>query len=344
MTRPWRFAAAAIVVIPIAVFTIGFVIVDRAVGREFAWAFVSGCLRGTQARPLTSITFERTSIRLQRGQYLVAVARCFSCHSETDPQTDLPISQMIGAGTTRQLMFRVTYPNITPDAQTGAGTWSDDMFRRAIREGVGHDGRALIPRLMPYQTFRYLSDEDVASIVVYLRSIAPVHHILPKTAIPFPLNLAVKGFPRPLRGPVPPPQRSDQSKRGEYLTRVGNCADCHETTDSHGHTLPYAGGQVISDHGEKAAAAANLTPDPSGISYYDPNLFIRVMRTGHVGARELAAAMPWRYFQSLSDEDLNDILAYLKTLRPVRHHVDNTEPVAYCKVCGKRHGGGELNR
>ena len=142
---------------------------------------------------------------------------------------------------------------------------------------------------------------------------------------------------------MPPPDASDRSKLGEYLTRIGNCADCHDATDSEGHTLPYAGGQIIADHGEKAAAAANLTPDPSGIPYYDEALFIRVMCTGHVGARELAAAMPWRYFQAFSDEDLEEIFAYLKTLRPARHHVDNTEPATYCKVCGKRHGGGEAN-
>src|SRR5712692_4735953 len=94
-------------------------------------------------------------------------ARCFSCHSETDPQTVLPLPGRMGAGAIRQLAVRVVYPNITPDADTGTGTWSDDMFARAIREGVGHDGRPLIP-IMPYENFRHISDEDVACIVTYL--------------------------------------------------------------------------------------------------------------------------------------------------------------------------------
>ena len=48
---------------------------------------------------------------------------------------------------------RIVAPNLTPDPETGAGTWSDDQFARAIREGIGHDGRALFP-IMPYQHYR----------------------------------------------------------------------------------------------------------------------------------------------------------------------------------------------
>jgi hypothetical protein len=295
-----------------------------------------------QVRPLTDRTFERTSARLTRGGYLVSVARCFSCHSETDPQTDLPLPGSMGAGTTRELAVRVVYPNITPDVETGAGTWSDDMFARAIREGVGHDGRPLIP-IMPYESFRYISDEDLACIVVYLRSIPPVRHELPNMTLPLPFKLLAKGFPRSLRGSVPPPNWTDPVKRAEYLMHIAYCDSCHDATDRGGHRLPYAGGQTIGDKGDKKAAASNLTPDPSGISYYDEALFIRTMRTGQVGARELAAAMPWRYFRNFTDDDLKTIFSYLKTLKPIKHRVDNSEPPTYCKVCGQRHGGGETN-
>ena len=96
-------------------------------------------------------------------------------------------------------------------------------------------------------------------------------------------------------------------------------------------------------NGESKVGASNLTSDPSGISYYDEALFIKTMRTGHVGARELNAAMPWRYFRNLNDDDLKHIFAYLRNLKPVKHRVDNTEPPTYCKVCGQRHGGGETN-
>ena len=79
----------------------------------------------------------------------------------------------------------VVAPNISPDPEAGAATWTDDQLARAIREGIGHDGRALFP-MMPYEDFRQMSDEDVGSIVVYLRSLPAVHNHLSKTEIIFP--------------------------------------------------------------------------------------------------------------------------------------------------------------
>jgi mono/diheme cytochrome c family protein len=343
MSRRWKIAIAVLVLLPILAFAIGTAVIYRMLGWNYASRFVIGTVMGTRARPLTNRQFERTPTRVERGRYLVEAARCFTCHSETDSQTDLPLPGAMGAGTVRQLLTTTTYPNITPDWETGAGSWTDDMLARAIREGVGHDGRALIP-IMPYANFRYISDDDLASIVVYLRSIPPVHHALPKMKLPLLFKLTAAGFPQPLRDPVPPPDASDPAKLGEYLTHIGMCANCHDGEDKEGHSLPYAGGSMIPGPDEKAkVAAANLTPDPSGITYYDEALFVRTMRTGHVGARELDAAMPWRYFRNLNDDDLKHVFAYLRTLKPIRHRVDNTEPQTYCKVCGQRHGGGALN-
>ena len=88
----------------------------------------------------------------------------------------------------------IVAPNISLDAETGAGNWTDDMLARAIREGIGHDGRALFP-LMPYQDFASLSDEDLASIIVYLRSLPP--------QVIFPVRYLIRSVPRPLSAPVP---------------------------------------------------------------------------------------------------------------------------------------------
>lgn len=342
MSRGWKITICFVVLIPVLALAAGTALVYRLGGWHYASSFIRGTLLGTRVRPLTDTRFQATPASLARGEYLVSVARCFSCHSDTDPQTDLPLPGQMGAGTIRQLMVRVVYPNITPEPETGAGRWSDDMLARAIREGVGHDGRALIP-IMPYESFRYISDEDTASIVVYLRSIPPVRHELPKMSLPFPFRLLMKGFPRSLSGPVRSPDTTDFVQRAEYLIHIANCDSCHDATDTKGHRLPYAGGQVVSDKGDKKAAAANITPDPSGISYYTEELFIRAMRSGYVGARELGPAMPWRYFRNFTDDDLKSIFFYLRTLNPIKHRVDNNEPPTYCKLCGQWHGGGELN-
>jgi hypothetical protein len=71
-----------------------------------------------------------------------------------------------------------------------------------------------------------------------------------------------------------------------------------------------------------------------------PWLFTQVMRTGYVKARKVNQIMPWLTYKGMTDQDLAVIFAYVKTFRPVRHHVDNSEPATYCKLCRQVHGGG----
>lgn len=296
---------------------------------------------GARSRPLTNQHFERTPQRLARGQYLVEnVASCFDCHAKAPGEIrpgEAPVFTDKGAG--RVMIhdgdFVLAAPNITPDIETGAGTWTDDQFARAIREGIGHDGRTLFP-MMLYQDFKYLSDEDLASIVVYIRSLPPIHNELPKRHIPFPLSRLINSAPEPLNQPVhvdlPGP-----IARGRYLAKIGHCEFCHTPTDKMNRPLPgmtFAGGKYID---EFPTPSANITPDPSGISYYDEALFIRTLRTGHVGARALNPPMPWWNFRNMSDDDLKVIFAYLRTVKPVRHHVDPAE--AYLDGKGAAHGG-----
>ena len=146
-------------------------------------------LIGPRTRQLTDRHFVSTPARLEQGKYLVdSVMGCLGCHSDADFKKPgaPPIEEMLGAGVRwgdPQLPWLVA-PNITPDKETGAGNWSDDTLARAIREGIGHDGRALFP-VMPYPRFRTMSDEDLASVIVYIRSLRPVRNQLPATKMPF---------------------------------------------------------------------------------------------------------------------------------------------------------------
>jgi mono/diheme cytochrome c family protein len=304
---------------------------------------------GARSRPLTERRFEKTSGRLERGHYLVtAVSGCFSCHGEPDWQaTGFPArAGTEGGGRVwdREGLPYVTAPNITPDPETGAGAWTDDMFARAIREGMGHDGRTLFP-LMPYTQYRSMSDEDVASIVVYLRSLPAQKRALPPTNVPFPANRFIHSVPQPLTAPVPEPDRRNQVAYGDYLTRLGACRDCHTPVDAQHQPIPaleFSGGFVLTGpYGE--VASRNLTPAPSGIPYYNSDLFIEVMRTGMVKARKVHDAMPWASYGRQTDEDLRAIFAFLQTVRPVPHRVDNTLPPSRCPICGGTHGGGDTN-
>jgi Cytochrome C oxidase, cbb3-type, subunit III len=305
---------------------------------------------GPRKRNLTARTFQSTPARLERGKYIATSMGCLYCHSPHDwSKRDEPILPgMEGAG--QQLPYtdlpgRVVAPNLTPDKETGAGNWTDDMLARSIREGIGHDGRALFS-IMPYEHYRNMPDEDLASIVVYLRSLAPVRNPLPRTEIIFPVKYLMRNDPQPITTPVPAPDLSDPGKRGAFLVNLIGCADCHTPVDSHHNPirgLDFSGGQIIAMPAGNVAST-NLTPDPSGIPYYDEGLFISAIRTGSVGARELNSAMPWMVFAKMTDQDLMAIFAYLKTLKPISHHVDNSLPPTLCPLDGAMHGGGDQNR
>ena len=302
---------------------------------------------GPNARALTDRKFESTPQRLERGKYLTS--GCMYCHSPHDwgaPGTPVQTGMEFSGEQEpyKDLPGKIVAPNLTPDKETGAGTWTDDMFARAIREGVGHDGRALFP-LMPYPYFRELCEEDVASFVVYLRSVPTVHHELPKTEIIFPVKYLIRNVPEPLTAPVPDinPQ-TDPQKYAEHMTNIAGCSDCH-TPAERGEEIKgmaYAGGMpLIGPWGR--AASANITPDDTGIRNYTEEAFIQAVRNGLVNGQPLSPAMPSMAYKSFTDGDVKAIFSYIHNVKPVHHIVDNTLPPTDCKLCRQRHGGGEKN-
>ncbi|HXG31815.1 MAG TPA: c-type cytochrome [Bryobacteraceae bacterium] len=308
------------------------------------WAW--GC--GAGQRPQKEATAQQRERRLERGRYLVeGVMACFACHSDVDWQATgaPPKPGRQGAGSVfpeKTIPFRLVASNITPDPETGIGRWSDQELARAIRDGIGRDGRVLFPQ-MPYLNFRILSDDDLASVIAYLRSLPPVHHDPGKSELPEAVRTALQA-PVPV-GSVPPPDLSTPVRRGAYYARLAHCDACHTPKGPDFRSLAgmdFAGGFVLSGPWG-TVAAANLTPHASGIPYYDETLFVEVMRTGRVGARRLNPIMLWGYYRHMTEEDLKGVFAYLRASKPVAHRVDNTEPVTFCRRCGARHGLGGDN-
>ena len=158
---------------------------------------------GPKKRALTDRKFEATPERLKRGAYLAEhVAGCTVCHTpqEEGPNGPEVVPSKKGSGQ----IFPVTglpgtlvAANITPDPETGIGNFTDDQLARAIREGISHDGQTLFP-MMPYAHYRRMSDEDLASVIVYIRSLPPLRNPLPRTDIHFPVKYLVRGVPEPV--------------------------------------------------------------------------------------------------------------------------------------------------
>ena len=296
-----------------------------------------------RARPLTDRTFEATPGRVERGHYLTEhLLQCFVCHSERDWNAPgaPPIASRKGAGTvmSERAGRRIVAPNITPDVATGAGGWTDDMLARAIREGIGHDGRALYWGMW-YRSFAGLADEDLAAVVVYLRTLPPVRNALPPTVLPADEQAANARNPKPITAPVTGPATDDTKALGRYLLGVADCAGCHTAWEAPRNPGLFGGGNEVG-RGSRKAFSANLTRHESGVAY-PREAFISVMHTGKGGS--LHPIMPWTAFSGLTDDDLGAMYDALGDAYPVAHYVGNTGEPRHCDVCGQEHPFGEHN-
>jgi cytochrome c553 len=151
-------------------------------------------------------------------------------------------------------------------------------------------------------------------------------------------------MPQPVEAAVPAPDQSTPITRGDYLVRMASCSDCH-TPQENGQPLPgmeFAGGAPFNEP-TGTVFSHNITPAASGIGYYNDTSFVQAMRTGKVGARRLHPSMPWIFYSKMTDDDLRSMFAFLQTLKPVKHQLDNTEPPTYCKLCKQNHGFGRTN-
>lgn len=283
---------------------------------------VSVCLAvGTTALPVSAQT------PVERGRYLVEVlGACGNCHTPKGPQGDVPGKHLAGGFQLDDAFGTWVTPNITPDPETGIGRWTDEEVIRAVREGRGRDGKTLGPP-MPYEMYRRLADSDVKAMVAYLRTVAPVRNGVPRSryAIPLPPSYG------PPVGSVPDPPRDDLVKYGEYLAGpVAHCMECHtpflpegrpDTTRLGAGGLRFAGPWGTS-------YAANLTPDAeTGLGgAKDGEISASLYGARRSGGRVLPPMPAQHYSQGIAEADLRAIVAYLRSLPPVRNKVPAPEP------------------
>jgi mono/diheme cytochrome c family protein len=304
------------------------------------WGYITWLL--PRQRPAPELQVTVTPELLQRGQYLVEhVLLCNDCHSERDwTLYGGPPKPPFGAG--RPCMTRETetvgiitnseetnFPgqlcirNITPDAESGIGQWSDGEVLRAMREGVDRHGRGLFP-IMPYHIYKHMADEDAEATIAYMRSLPPVRAERPERTIDFPLNLLIQLWPEPLDGPVETPDRSDTVRYGEYLATIARCSFCHTPREGRGREgIPgkaFAGGVPFA-LGTRITPSRNLTPHETGIGAWTREAFIaRFRQAGNrqpVESLEQNTLMNWNAYSGMTEQDLGAIYDFLRTLPPV---------------------------
>jgi len=278
--------------------------------------------------PLPPVTASTDTAVLARGTYLVRhLVACTDCHGDPARRAEgaegkeIPLS---GGHLWDIPPGKIYARNITPDSATGIGGASDGAIARALRYGVGIDGRALLP----FMEFQGLSDEDLAAIVSYLRRQAPVHHAVPMhryTLLGKVVKATVLANPvGPKETPLKVSPRGASVENGRYLVEyVSNCWACHTQRDMKTGALtgPRFGGATGFDAGTEGSwSPPNITSDPETgrLGQLTEDGFVARFQAGRAIPN---SPMPWPNFAGMHEDDLRAIYRYLKTVPAVKRDV-----------------------
>jgi len=258
----------------------------------------------------------RAETPLERGTYLMrGIVACGNCHTPKGPQGELPGMELAGGVAFQEDVFTAVSPNITPDAETGIGKWSDAQIIAAIREGKRPDGTIIGPP-MPIALYREMADEDVNAIVAYLRSVKPIANKTAKSQYKIPLP--------PSYGPpvakVARVARADKVAYGKYLAGpAGHCLECHSTPGANGapDVVNRTGGGGMHFNGPWGVSyAPNITPTGTG-KYSDDDIKNAIAKGVRPDGSRLMPPMAYGYYGNIAPADLDAIVAYLRTLKPL---------------------------
>lgn len=265
-------------------------------------------------RPEASIY---TAATIERGRSLAATGNCVTCHTA-------PGGLPNAGGRAMETPFGVIYAtNLTPDVETGIGSWSFSAFQRSMREGISRDGHRLYPAF-PYTAFTKATDDDLTALYAYLMVQPAVHSQVPQSQLRFPFGfrplLALWNalFLTPGAVAVADPKRSEIWNRGAYLVNgLGHCGACHTARSALGAEQPgeaYLGGAVVKGWEAPALTFATRAPVPwTAVELY------RYLRLGYSTQHGVATGPMAPVIGELAavpDEDVRAMAHYLASFNP----------------------------
>ena len=333
MNRPLRLFARGL-----GIFVVLFVVVA---GSYAAFVAIKGI--PTYAPGNVQLEIDPTPERLARGEKFVRLL-CADCH--LDPVTrKLTGKHMIDAPPEFGPIFS---KNITRHADKGIGGWTDGQLAYLIRTGISRDGSYIPPYMAKLP---HLSDEDMASILSFLRSDNPL--VAPEAVDPpgktqpsFLTKILSRVAFGPLAypdHPVTAPPESDRVAYGRYLVVNLECWTCHSADFKTMNVLEpektpgyMGGGNELKDLGGRSVPSANLTADEqTGIGRWSEADFARAVRGG-VRPDGRPVLFPMGPLPELTDQDLAAMFAYLRTVPKIANPVKRAEPPAMEGSAGKK--------
>ena len=267
-----------------------------------AYALGRGRTTRTYDIPVAGIIIPTDSATIARGEHLSeAIIGCSACH---------------GAGLGGEPAFiddsalgKIPAPNLTSGNAGIGATYSDEDWVRAIRHGVGPDGKPLM--VMPAQHLIHLSEADLAALIAYVKQLPPIDSTETEKALAPLAYLLITAGQLDSMLPVEsidhetpftnPPAEAANVEYGEYLMNISVCQDCH------GADL----------HGGQAGPNDPFSPDitqSGNLQLWSEADFITLMRTGITpDGKQVIDFMPWRAYANLTDTELQAMWAYLQT-------------------------------
>ena len=265
---------------------------------------------------------------IARGKYIFGATTGCACHTPKD-------GALNAGGYKFEMSFGTIYtPNITPDRETGIGTWTDAQLITAIRSGRRPNGERLIP-IHPWASFNGMAAEDLRVLVAYLRTVPPVKRANTPNKISVPMfeSLMLPAWIGAFMQLETPPAKAPISgvARGEYLARaVGHCGECHTPR---GMSRAMDNSRFLAGNpkgkGPEGAEVPNITPDKeTGIGKWTEEQIVEFLGTGNKPDGDTAGGLMERAikgtsagFKDLTKADRLAIARYLKTVPPIKNKI-----------------------
>lgn len=278
--------------------------------------------------------------QVARGAVLAAAGYCANCHTTKS-------GQPFGGGYAMRTAFGTIYStNISPDPETGIGTWSRDAFRRALREGVGRDGAHLFPAF-PYDHFTKMSDEDIDALYAYIMTRPAVHAPARANELPFPLGIRAFQagwkllFFRPSRF-QPDPARDAQWNRGAYLAQgVSHCGACHTPRNPLGAEKTGAAFAGAPIDGWIAPPLTRDNPSPAPWSQEELFAYLHDGVSHYHGTAAGPMAPVARGLGQIPDSDVQAIATYFASIDGAAERGGKTQPAIALALTSDQKGAGQ---
>ena len=252
---------------------------------------------------------------IKRGGYLVnGIMTCGNCHSPKGPAGDIPGKEFSGGLSWDEPPFKVTAPNITQDKETGIGSWTDAQIKTLLRTGIMPNG-AHIAMVMPTGFYHIMTEHDLDAVVAYLHTIKPIKNKVPDPIYKMPqAEHVLPGGEKPYTEAM----MKDKVKKGFYLSTIAHCMECHTPMEKgvrQWDTRLGAGGFEFPGPWGVSVSRNITSSKTKGIGAWTDAEIKRAITTGtDRDGKPLKPPMGYHYYASVSADDLDAVIAWLRTV------------------------------